>query len=125
MSKELELRIEQLEHENRVLRSSLERYEGEHIFTTIVWQKDDVLETMGKKGVEPTDVNYAKVYGSRAPRSLHESSISHGWEALEVIVGDLLYDGLLDKDVPMFHDFKFIDGLIAELEEKIEKKAGM
>lgn len=71
-------------------------YEGMHhhgeVICTITWLLDDLLDMMAKQGVELTDENIDHILGQRFERTLRERSIEEGWEIIDVLVSDAMYE---------------------------------
>ena len=66
-------------------------------FAVVQWSHDDLEHVFSKHDIPWTEANIQKFLGSRAPRSLVESSIEAGWEILDELVVSLQEDGVLPK----------------------------
>jgi hypothetical protein len=67
-------------------------YDPNETICKIEWKIADLLDMMAHHGVELTDENIERILGNRFERTLKERSIEEGWEIIDVIVDDAMYE---------------------------------
>ena len=71
-------------------------YEGKHrsdeVICTITWCIDDLLDMMERQGIELTDENIDYILGQRFEPTLQDRSIEEGWEIIDILVANAMYD---------------------------------
>ncbi len=61
------------------------------LFIAVIrWHEDDLIDSMKRAGLEPSEESIRKFMESSARKTLHERSVQEGWTILDDLVGLVL-----------------------------------